>query len=143
MADSRAYGETDVSSSRRVDPVNSRLHEQKATGKSIASVTYQNLTVYGFDDPSDCQKTFFNYPLIILTQFRGKLFSQWQKSRKYILQDFEGIVPSGQMLLVLGKPGSGCTTLLKVLSGDTYGLHLEPTSLLNYQGMNNKIQLLN
>lgn len=136
MAESRAYGEKNSSGLMR-------LHEQGATGKSTASVTYQNLTVYGFDDPSDYQKTFFNYPLIILAQLRGKLLSRWQKSRKYILQDFEGSVPSGEMLLVLGKPGSGCTTLLKVLSGDTYGLHLEPTSLLNYQGMSNKTLLVN
>ncbi|RDB26892.1 Brefeldin A resistance protein [Hypsizygus marmoreus] len=33
-----------------------------------------------------------------------------------ILSGFEGVVRPGQMLLVLGRPGSGCTTLLKTLA---------------------------
>ncbi|KAG6864224.1 hypothetical protein C0991_011261 [Blastosporella zonata] len=33
-----------------------------------------------------------------------------------ILQGIEGVVRPGEMLLVLGRPGSGCTTLLKVLA---------------------------
>jgi ATP-binding cassette subfamily G (WHITE) protein 2 (SNQ2) len=35
---------------------------------------------------------------------------------KHILQGVEGAVRPGQMLLVLGVPGSGCTTLLKTLT---------------------------
>nr|ABD66573.1 ABC transporter [Penicillium griseofulvum] len=34
-----------------------------------------------------------------------------------ILSGFSGTINSGEMLLVLGKPGSGCTTFLKTLSG--------------------------
>ncbi|KAI9570995.1 ABC-2 type transporter-domain-containing protein [Boletus coccyginus] len=33
-----------------------------------------------------------------------------------ILSDFQGVVRPGEMLLVLGRPGSGCTTFLKVLA---------------------------
>ncbi|KAI7870595.1 ABC-2 type transporter-domain-containing protein [Spinellus fusiger] len=33
-----------------------------------------------------------------------------------ILQEFNGFCKSGEMLLVLGRPGSGCTTLLKVIA---------------------------
>ncbi|KAF8624325.1 hypothetical protein AX17_007154 [Amanita inopinata Kibby_2008] len=33
-----------------------------------------------------------------------------------IISGFEGVVRPGEMLLVLGRPGSGCTTLLKVLA---------------------------
>ncbi|KAF8638207.1 hypothetical protein AX16_010553 [Volvariella volvacea WC 439] len=35
---------------------------------------------------------------------------------KNILQGFEGVVRPGEMLLVLGSPGSGCSTFLKTLS---------------------------
>jgi ATP-binding cassette subfamily G (WHITE) protein 2 (SNQ2) len=35
---------------------------------------------------------------------------------KNILTGFEGVVRPGEMLLVLGSPGSGCSTLLKILA---------------------------
>ncbi|KAI8147471.1 ABC-2 type transporter-domain-containing protein [Fennellomyces sp. T-0311] len=38
------------------------------------------------------------------------------KSTKKILHPVSGFVKEGEMLLVLGRPGAGCTTLLKVLS---------------------------
>lgn len=38
-----------------------------------------------------------------------------------ILSDSHGCVRPGEMLLVLGRPGSGCTTLLKLLSNRRKG----------------------
>ena len=37
-------------------------------------------------------------------------------SKKTILRDLTGFCKDGEMLLVLGRPGAGCTTLLKVLA---------------------------
>ncbi|KAH7099818.1 pleiotropic drug resistance ABC transporter [Auriculariales sp. MPI-PUGE-AT-0066] len=37
-----------------------------------------------------------------------------------ILTGFEGVVKPGEMLLVLGRPGSGCSTFLKVLANQRY-----------------------
>jgi ATP-binding cassette subfamily G (WHITE) protein 2 (PDR) len=34
----------------------------------------------------------------------------------------------------LGRPGSGCSTFLKAISGDLYGLSLDPGSVINYNG---------
>ncbi|KAM0791176.1 hypothetical protein ACM66B_005660 [Microbotryomycetes sp. NB124-2] len=42
-------------------------------------------------------------------------------TRKFILKDFEGSVEPGEMLLVLGRPGSGCSTLLKTLANNVEG----------------------
>jgi ABC-type multidrug transport system ATPase subunit len=39
-----------------------------------------------------------------------------EESSRPILSEFSGIINPGEMLLVIGKPGSGCTTLLKALS---------------------------
>jgi ATPase subunit of ABC transporter with duplicated ATPase domains len=40
-------------------------------------------------------------------------------TQRTILHKVEGIVKAAEMLLVLGRPGSGCTTLLKTLCGVT------------------------
>ena len=56
------------------------------------------------------------------------------KTKIQILRDFEGLVKSGEMLVVLGRPGSGCSTLLKTISGETHGFFIDSTSHINYQG---------
>lgn len=50
-----------------------------------------------------------------------------------ILHDFSGTLEKGEMLLVIGKPGSGCTTFLKALAnmGDEYK---STTGRLTYGG---------
>ncbi|KAI0728228.1 pleiotropic drug resistance ABC transporter [Fomitopsis betulina] len=42
---------------------------------------------------------------------------------KDILTGFEGCVKPGEMLLVLGRPGAGCTTLLKTLANQRHDYH--------------------
>ncbi|PVH93264.1 hypothetical protein DM02DRAFT_241565 [Periconia macrospinosa] len=39
--------------------------------------------------------------------------------RRNLLEDFTGIVKPGEMLLVLGRPGSGCSTFLRTLANRT------------------------
>ena len=93
-------------------------------------MAWRGLNVYGYDASTEYQSTFANYPLKYLITTLGCR----RRSRLHILRDFEGLVYGGEMLLVLGKPGSGCTTFLKTLAGRTYGLHLDDSALLNYQG---------
>jgi ABC-type multidrug transport system ATPase subunit len=38
------------------------------------------------------------------------------EASRTLLHGFSGSLRSGEMLLVIGKPGSGCTTFLKALS---------------------------
>lgn len=69
----------------------------------VAGVSYKNLNVHGFGQPTDYQKTFGNYPLGITSLFdkiRGK-----GKTKIQILRNFDGLVKSGEMLVVLGRPG--------------------------------------
>jgi ATP-binding cassette subfamily G (WHITE) protein 2 (PDR) len=106
----------------------------QACPSSHIGVAYHGLNVYGFNTPTDYQKTVGNYPLVCYTQIL-RLFGRYQKSRIDILRDFEGLMNCGEMVLVLGKPGSGCTTLLKTLVGQTHGFFVDPKSQLNYQGM--------
>ncbi|KAL8735882.1 MAG: hypothetical protein Q9181_002631 [Wetmoreana brouardii] len=99
----------------------------------IAGVAYRNLNVSGFGSPLDYQKTFGNYPLEILNLFNT--ITGRGKRKIQILRDFEGLVRSGEMLVVLGRPGSGCSTFLKTITGETGGFHIDQGSEINYQGI--------
>jgi ATP-binding cassette subfamily G (WHITE) protein 2 (SNQ2) len=56
---------------------------------------------------------------------RIKRLAFWRKdsggSQVEILKGFRGLVKPGEMLLVLGRPGSGCTSFLKVISNQRFG----------------------
>ncbi|KAL8835182.1 MAG: hypothetical protein Q9170_003428 [Blastenia crenularia] len=108
-------------------------HEENSENEPT-SIAYQNLTVYGFDARASHQRTFFTLPFTVIARLARKILARSQNSRTCIVQGFEGTVSTGEMLLVLGKPGSGCTTLLRVLAGDTHGLEIDSTAILNYQG---------
>jgi ATP-binding cassette subfamily G (WHITE) protein 2 (PDR) len=48
-----------------------------------------------------------------------RLMLKTKPPERVILHNIEGLVREGEMLLVLGRPGSGCSTLLKSLCGLT------------------------
>ncbi|ORY16214.1 Pyoverdine/dityrosine biosynthesis protein-domain-containing protein [Clohesyomyces aquaticus] len=102
--------------------------------KRVAGIAYRNLSVHGFGEPTDYQKTFGNYPFELLSLAK-RLIGKEKKTRIQILKDFDGLVKSGEMLVVLGRPGSGCTTLLKTISGETGGFYVSDDCYLNYQGI--------
>lgn len=56
-------------------------------------------------------------------------------ARRRILDRFDGLLQSDELLLVLGRPGSGCTTFLKTICQHMAGLRLEPKSNLHYEGI--------
>ncbi|KAF2191943.1 hypothetical protein K469DRAFT_719004 [Zopfia rhizophila CBS 207.26] len=87
-------------------------------------VVWDSLTVGGIGGVKNYVKTFpdafvsfFNvyetFKTILGLGKRGKEFN--------ILQNFKGVAKPGEMVLVLGRPGSGCTTFLKVISNQRYG----------------------
>ena len=99
-----------------------------------AGIAFRNLNVYGYGDSTDYQKSVANVWLGLGGLFR--MITRTQRARKIdILQEFDGLVQSGEMLVVLGPPGSGCSTLLKTIAGETHGIYIGEESELNYQGM--------
>lgn len=100
------------------------------SAKKKLSVCFANLTVHG-SGRDEYLRTFGNYPLAPFNAFR-KRASHYKRPR--ILHSIDGIVGEGEMLLVLGRPGSGCTTLLRTIAGDIHGLRVEDESALNYRG---------
>ncbi|KAG6355205.1 hypothetical protein INS49_004286 [Diaporthe citri] len=77
-------------------------------------VSRQNLTVKGTSSNATFNEN-------VVSQFYP--FHKDGKSRplKTIIDNSSGCVKTGEMLLVLGRPGSGCTTLLSVLSNNRLG----------------------
>jgi len=47
----------------------------------------------------------------------GKKEPGLRKGQRYLLKNFSGVVKPSEMMLVVGRPGSGCTTFLKTLAG--------------------------
>ncbi|KAL4871208.1 hypothetical protein BDV12DRAFT_206795 [Aspergillus spectabilis] len=98
-----------------------------------AGVSFRNLNVHGFGSPTDYQKDVFNSVLQIGGLVRSIMGAGKQKIE--ILRNFDGLVKSGEMLVVLGRPGSGCSTFLKTLAGEMNGIYMDKESELNYQGI--------
>ncbi|KAJ5471563.1 hypothetical protein N7530_008920 [Penicillium desertorum] len=98
-----------------------------------AGVAFKSLSVHGFGRPTDYQKDVFNSLLSISGLIRNLVGSGKQKVQ--ILDNFNGLVKSGEMLVVLGRPGSGCSTFLKTISGEMNGIYVDDHSYLNYQGI--------
>lgn len=77
-------------------------------------VTWQNLTAKGIGRNATFNKN-------VISQFYPFHRDGKSSSTKTIIEDSSGCVKPGEMLLVLGRPGSGCTTLLNVLSNNLLG----------------------
>jgi len=101
-----------------------------------AGVCFQNLNVHGFGSATDYQKDVGNVWLELLGMAR-RLVSNNQKKID-ILRNFDGVLHKGEMLVVLGPPGSGCTTFLKAIAGETAGIYIDENSYFNYQGITPK-----
>lgn len=61
-----------------------------------------------------------------------RTYGQPQPSRT-LLHGFSGTLDGGEMLLVIGKPGSGCTTFLKTLA-NMRGEYKATSGRLDYGG---------
>ncbi|KZL82400.1 multidrug resistance protein cdr2 protein [Colletotrichum incanum] len=88
--------------------------EQSGEHPRKLGVTWQNLTITGIHSDATFNEN-------VLSQLYP--FQKSTKSRpiKTIIDNSSGCVKPGEMLLVLGRPGAGCTSLLNVLSNNRTG----------------------
>lgn len=91
-------------------------------------ISFRNLDCYGFRTSAQYQATFFSALAQRIQGLRN------QRQRIQMLHSFEGLIRPGEMLLVLERPGSVCSSFLKALAGETYGFHLGADTRVNYQG---------
>lgn len=97
-------------------------------------VAFRGLSAHGFGAATDYQKDVANIWLETIGTVK-RILGMAKPRRIDILRDLEGVVESGEMLVVLGPPGSGCTTFLKTLTGEIHGFEVDSGSHLNYQGI--------
>ncbi|CAI7599408.1 unnamed protein product [Penicillium palitans] len=87
-------------------------------------VIWDNLTVRGMGGVKTYIKTFPD-AIIDFLNLPGTLIDLfgWRKTgQEYnILEGFRGLTRPGEMVLVLGRPGSGCTSFLKVIANQRFG----------------------
>lgn len=101
-----------------------------------AGIVWKNLSVSGSGAALQLQDTVPGIALKPLGMIKS-LFSR-NTERKQILHNFNGNLKSGELLIVLGRPGSGCSTFLKALCGETHGLHIDDGSEIHYNGVSQK-----
>ena len=95
--------------------------------------TFMNLNVSGPDAAVSLQK---NVASILMAPSRFQEYMSFSKnSEKKNLRDFNGVVKSREMLVVLSRPGSGCSTFLKTICGELPGLALHEDSVIHYNGL--------
>ncbi|KAF5020600.1 hypothetical protein F66182_7369 [Fusarium sp. NRRL 66182] len=111
----------------------SKMRSESGLTNRKAGVCYQNLNVFGYGQPTDFQKDVANIWLEIASLPRQLMGHG--KTRIDIIRDFDGVVKNGEMLVVLGPPGSGCSTYLKTISGETNGIYVNDDAYFNYRGI--------
>jgi ABC-type glutathione transport system ATPase component len=108
--------------------------DHNAAPPRFLGVAFKNLSAYGSSSGSERQLTVLNAVPTALSYGASLLGAKRRGNRVEILRDLEGVIEQGELLLVLGPPGSGCSTFLKTLAGETAGFDISEESRLNYRG---------
>jgi ABC-type multidrug transport system ATPase subunit/ABC-type multidrug transport system permease subunit len=115
-----------------LDRLMSRIFGQKRQEQSEeektrhSGVIFRNLTVRGVGLGSSLQPTVGDF-FLGLPRKLGKLFTQGPKAAmakppvRDLISNFDGCVRPGELLLVLGRPGAGCSTFLKTFCNQRAG----------------------
>ncbi|KAJ5115109.1 hypothetical protein NUU61_000868 [Penicillium alfredii] len=96
-------------------------------------ILFKNLNVYGSGAALQFQDTVAS---VLSSPLRlGQVLRQAHSPQRRILKDFNGLLKSGELLLVLGRPGAGCSTFMKSLCGELHGLNVDEESVIHYNGI--------
>lgn len=105
-----------------------------------SGITFQDLCVYGVDESFAIAPT-------VTDLLKGPvgavqaILSQMKTPPRKILKNLNGFAKPGESVLVLGRPGAGCTTFLKALSGTDFDLYKGVTGDIRYDGLPQKEML--
>lgn len=118
-----------------------RATEEQGQGSRQVGLCFQDLDVFGYSKPADFQKTVASVwlatPVMVARRLLTKSGASAQ-TRVDILRQIDGLIRPGEMCAVLSRPGGGCSTFLKAISGDRNGIYIDEHSYINYHGISDK-----
>nr|QFR37216.1 ABC transporter [Cyberlindnera americana] len=101
-------------------------------------IAFKDLRAYGDATGADYQTTTLNAPMKFAVQYAKDIFSSKaaKMANKFdILKPLDGIIKPGEVVVVLGRPGAGCTTYLKTIAANTHGFDVGEESEISYDGL--------
>ena len=110
--------------------------DQRGNQRRTMGIAFRDLRVTGYGTGAQLNETFGSVLLLPYRMLAG-IRGMFNRPIKTILQDVEGCVKPGEMLLVLGRPGSGCTSLLKALASYRDGFRSIDGTVL-YEGLDHR-----
>ncbi|KAH8662709.1 P-loop containing nucleoside triphosphate hydrolase protein [Ilyonectria robusta] len=113
----------------------SKAMGENGSGFRQSGLCFQDMNVFGYGAETDYQKDVGNVWLGFPSMARNIFSPNQGKRRIDILRGFDGVVNAGEMLVVLGPPGSGCSTFLKSVSGETNDIYIDDSTYFNYNGV--------
>jgi ATP-binding cassette subfamily G (WHITE) protein 2 (SNQ2) len=123
--------------------------EKRVNNRSAkkVGVVWKNLTVKGAGSTASFVRTLpdavigtFGPDLYhIITGFIPQLRLGGNKQTRTLIHDFSGMLRDGEMMLVLGRPGSGCSTFLKTIANQRKE-YANVTGEVSYGGISSEKQ---
>ncbi|CAI6094480.1 unnamed protein product [Clonostachys chloroleuca] len=105
------------------------------------SVCFKSITTYGRQGGPKSVKTLKDAIWRTLTlqdiyeaTLKRLIFPDRVENGQALIRDFSGVVRNGQMMLVLGNPGSGCSTFLRTIGGE-HDSFLGVNGSIDYSGL--------
>lgn len=102
-----------------------KMEDESGIKSKRIGVMWENLTVKGMGGAKIFVPTFpgafasfFGFPIRLAM---GLVGMGPKGNEVNILHQFKGVAKPGEMVLVLGRPGSGCTSFLKVIANQRFG----------------------
>ncbi|RLV96492.1 Protein SNQ2 [Spathaspora sp. JA1] len=99
-----------------------------------SGISIRDLNVYGTDESFAVVPTALDIlkgPVGAIKGIRAKM----KTPNRNILHNINGFAKPGEMVLVLGRPGAGCTTFLKAISGTDFDLYKGVEGEILYDGI--------